>query len=117
MEAEYPETRRRSIFGALSLLFTALMLVLPVVLALLVGKIPEEAQSGPEANRDAWDWFGRLILALFFAVAIGGSCAVAAFVSGLIALLRHERWIALPITSMVLSGAGLVFLAVALFSR
>jgi hypothetical protein len=97
MTAEVPAAPR-AICGRFAMTFAALAVVAPVVVAVVfVGtesSRPDPPQSGPEAQREAWGWLGRMIVSFALAAICAGVCAVGGVVSAVFAIGRgeHPAW-------------------------
>ncbi|MCE9564558.1 MAG: hypothetical protein K8U57_21180 [Planctomycetes bacterium] len=104
-------TAPRPICGRFTLAFAFLAVFSPLVIGFLfVGA--ENARepaptSGPEAQREAWGWLGRLVMGFVAAVVAAGLAALGGVVTGVLAISRGERpvwlaWFGLSICATIL---------------
>jgi hypothetical protein len=101
---------KRSVFGRVSLAFSALAVTLPVVI--VVGYFRE---GGPVDRQEGWGVLGMILGAFLLAALATGAAAVGGVVTGLVALVRGERsqllaWFGLAVCGAILALFGLAII-------
>jgi uncharacterized membrane protein len=103
--------RPRPICGRISAVFAVLAAFSPLVVGFLfVGAEqvrPPAPETGPEAQREAWGWLGRVLMGFIAAIVAAGISALAGAFAGIASIGRGERpiwpaWLGLSVCGTIL---------------